>query len=170
MKKSTGKGERKKSGGVLEVDFKDIETRKKVKPGNYLLKVAEIENKNSDKGKPYLNWKLVVAKGPAEGGTLYHITSLQPQALFTLKSTLEALGVEVPSGVMKLKISKYIGMELGGTVDYETFEGKQRSKIIDIFPAADLEEDEDEEEDDEEESDEEESEEEEEEESDEDDD
>src|SRR5690606_720182 len=79
--------------------------------------------------KPYLAWKFRTVDGSHR---LYHNTSLQPQALFNLKQVLVALGVEVPSSVMKLNLDKLIGRECYVEVEHELYEGRKRARITDI--------------------------------------
>ena len=140
-KKSGSKGRRR--GRIVSVDFTDVESGGKIDDGEYICTVEEVEEKESESGNEYLNWKL-----KTEGGsTLYHITSLQPQALFNLKNTLEACGMEVPQSAFDVDLDSVIGAEVGVIVENETYQGKRRPRVVDLFsPDGEADSDEDEEE------------------------
>lgn len=126
----------KKKG--LSVDFSDTETQVALEEGDYLLEVDESEVKESKEGNDYISLKFKVAEGDFEGKTVYHNCSLQPQALFNLRGVLEALGFEVPQGVMELDPADLIGEQCGATVGMETYEGKPRPRITEFFSADEL--------------------------------
>ncbi len=134
---------RKAKAGVVSVDFTGVEASGKVEEGRQIVTVdGTPEVKTSDNsGTDYINWKL-----KAKGGVIYHTTSLQPQALWNLRNTLEALGLEVPEGAMDLDLSEVDGLEMGVEVEHESYQGKKRPRIIDVFPAEEIEEGEEEEE------------------------
>lgn len=123
-----------KKANSLSVDFTGVESSGKVSEGRQLAEVVECEVKTSDNtGNDYINWKL-----KAKGGNIYHTTSLQPQALWNLRNTLEAMGMEVPEAALELDLSEFPGMELGIEVENETYQGKKRPRIIDVFPVEEL--------------------------------
>lgn len=174
-----------KKSGSLVVDFSKIDRSSRrvwVPDGEYLVEVESVKEEiGQESGKPYLIWTLKIVE-PKEyaGKRLRHTTSLQEHALWNLASTLEALGWEVPEGELNLApLSQFKGLRMGVATETDTYQGKKRSEIADVFPEDELyelddEEDEDDEEeeepeDDEEEDDEEEEEDEEEDEDDEDD-
>src|SRR5690606_24400744 len=76
--------------------------------------------------KPYLAWELKTSGGY----TLYHNTSLQPQALFNLKNVLLALGYDVPDAVLRLNLRDLKGREAYVEVMHEMYEGKKRARIV----------------------------------------
>src|SRR5690606_22385190 len=84
---------------------------------------------------------------------------LQEHALWNLASTLEALGWEVPEGELNLApLSQFKGLRMGVATETDTYQGKKRSEIADVFPEDELyelddEEDEDDEEEEEDEDD-----------------
>lgn len=126
----------KSKKAVLKVDFTGVESSGKVEEGRQVAEVVECEVKTSDSsGCDYINWKL-----KAKGGTIYHTTSLQPQALWNLRNVLEALGLEVPEDTLELDLSEYPGMELGVEVEHETHQGKKKPVLVDVFPLEELDE------------------------------
>lgn len=125
---------RSKAKNTLKVDFTGVESSGKVAEGRQRAEVIECEVKTSENtGNDYINWKL-----KAKGGNIYHTTSLQPQSLWNLRNTLEAMGLEVPEAAIDLDLSEYPGMELGIEVENETYQGKKRPRIIDVFPVDEL--------------------------------
>jgi len=140
----------RKSTGI-KVDFTGVESSGKLEAGRQVVTVdGAPELKTSENsGNDYINWKM---KG--SGGSVYHTTSLQPQALWNLRNLLEAMGMEVPEGPLELELADYDGMELGAEIDHETYQGKKKPVIIDLFPASELDDESEGEEEPEEESDE----------------
>lgn len=137
MARARGNSSKKKG---ISVDFTDVETQANLEEGDYLLEVDEVEQKESDtSGKDYLSFTFKVAEGEFEGKKVYHNCSLQPQALFNLRGVLEALGIDVPSGPMELDPADLIGETCGATIGLETYEGKPRARIVEFFPADELE-------------------------------
>lgn len=130
----TSRAKSRKTNSV-KVDFTGVESSGKLEAGRQLLTVDGVpELKTSENsGNDYINWKL---KG--EGGTVYHTTSLQPQALWNLRNLLEAMGQEVPDGALDLDLDDYDGMELGAEIDHETYQGKKKPVVVDLFPLDEL--------------------------------
>jgi len=134
---------RKTKAAVVKVNFEGVEASGKVAEGRHLLTVdGTPEVKTSEgSGNDYINWKF-----KAPGGVIYHTTSLQPQALWNLRNVLESLGLEVEESVMDLDLSEMDGLTCGGEVEHETYQGKKRPRLVDIFPAEELDGEEEEEE------------------------
>jgi len=124
---------------VITVDFTGVAGSNRVPEGDYLVRVDTIEHKiGEDSGKPYLLWMLEIVDGKYAGRKLRHQTSLQKHALFNLRNTLEALGVPVPESSLRLNLREYIGMEMGVTVELEAYNGRNQSRVVDLFPADEL--------------------------------
>lgn len=138
----TSRTKRNAKAASISVDFTGVESSGKVEEGRQLLTVdGTPEVKTSEgSGNDYINWKF-----KADGGVVYHTTSLQPQALWNLRNTLEALGLEVPEASMDLDLSEMDGLTCGGEIEHEVYQGKKRPRIIDLFPEEELEEQEEEE-------------------------
>jgi len=124
-------------GGVLKVDMRNVEEKKsgdRVDPGDYTVKIMSAEVKESQAGKKYINLKTNIdGKGEFKGSTIYHTCSLQPQALWNLRNTLEAMGMKVPKKVISLSLRSLVGKKFGATIDDDEYEGTTRSKIVDVF-------------------------------------
>lgn len=160
----------KKSPGKkkLRVDFSGVESGggRAVPDGPYTAELTDIEQKEgNESGEPYLACKWKIKSGKAKGAIVYDNMSLQPQALFRLKSLLEINDIEVPNGVMDLDFSDLLGIECEIDITNEDYKGKDKPRITGFSGASkEAEEDAEEEEEEEPEEEEEETEEEEEEE------
>ena len=141
------KSSKKKSSKKLNLDFTGVEASKLLKPGTYLATVDEVTVETSDNsGEDYLKFVMKTESG----ATLFHNTSLQPQALWKLRNTLEAMGLEVPNSAMDLDLEELVGQELGVIVENETYQGKTKSRIVDVISVDEVDGEENEEEEEEE--------------------
>lgn len=125
---------------TIAVDFSDTETQATIEEGDYALIVDDVEKKESENsGADYLSITFKIKDGEFEGKKVYHNCSLQPQALFNLRGVLEALGFEVPTGVMELDPADMIGESCGAALAHETYQGKTKARPVEFFPEGDLE-------------------------------
>jgi len=145
------KKKNKKRGRVVKVDFTGVKVGgARVPDGDYRARVVDIaERVSENSGQPYLNWELEIVGGEYDGSTIYHTTSLQKHALFNLRATLEALGLDVPESAMEIDLDALIGLEMGVTVEVQEVQGRKRSRVVDVFSLEELEGDDDDDEDDE---------------------
>lgn len=130
---------------TVKVDFTGVEVKTLVPEGDYKIKAEEItQEKGEDSGKPYLAWKFGILEGKLKGQKLFYNTSLQANSLWNLRGVLEAFGVEV-DGAMELDLKELVSecSEAGCTVEHETYDGKKRAHIVDIFSADNIAEGED---------------------------
>ncbi len=160
MARAKAKAKRGKKKSALVVDLSGVESSGRLKAGPQRLTVDEIEENEGDAG-PYLTWIL----SGENGGKCWENTSLAESALWKLRGILEALGMEIPDEEFTLELEEYVGLELMGSIELETYQGKDKPVLVDCWP---IEEEDDDEDEDEEDSDEEDSEEEDEDEEDED--
>lgn len=145
----SNRSEEKKVVKTVTVDFSDVgEGYGRVKDGEYMTKVKKVEKRESDSGNDYLQFTLEITdKGKNKGKLLRHICSLQPQALFNLRNTIEALGMEVPRSKLKLTLAEYIGKTLGVIVENEVYQGRKQSRVVEVYNPEDREDEEDEDDD-----------------------
>ena len=131
---------------VVNLNMKDVSVGGVIPEGEYIVTVDEVSVEESQQGNQYLKWVFKVIDGPQKNSKIYHNTSLLPQSLFNLKNLLIALGVPVPDKAFQLNLDECEGCNCGVTVTHETYDGKKRSRVTDVFPldAADMESDEDE--------------------------
>lgn len=131
---------------VVNLNMKDVSVGGVIPEGEYIVTVDEVSVEESQQGNQYLKWVFKVIDGPQKNSKIYHNTSLLPQSLFNLKNLLIALGVPVPDKAFQLNLDECEGCNCGVTVTHETYDGKKRSRVTDVFPldAADMGSDEDE--------------------------
>jgi len=118
----------------VRLDFTGVETRVNAEEGEHLVEVVEVTQEQGDKAD-YFAWKFKVTEGDSKGALLYLNTSLAPQALWNLRSLLEALGVEIPDEAFDLDLDEMPGLEMMAAVELETWEGKRRPRIVDFWRA-----------------------------------
>lgn len=127
---------RKKDG--VSVDFTDVESRVLLPEGDYEVKVDSVTVKTAqDSGEDYLEWVFRtqnVEEDRYDRQPLYFNTSLQPQALWNLRSLLETLDVEIPRGPMDLVFEDLIGLEMIAVISHEMWDGKPRARLVDFLP------------------------------------
>lgn len=139
--KRPARGNKKAAG--IKVDFSDTESQGVIDEGDVGLEVVEVEQKTSDNsGGDYLALEFKIISGLDDqfnGRKVYHNCSLQPQALFNLRGVLEALGFEVPQGVMDLDPADMIGETCGASLAHEVYQGKTKARPVEFFPIEELE-------------------------------
>lgn len=130
---------------VLNLNMKDVSVGGVIPEGEYAVTVDEVSVEESQQGNQYLKWVFKVLDGKQKGSKIYHNTSLLPQALFNLKNLLIALGVPVPDKAFQLNLDECEGCNCGVTITHETYDGKKRSRVTDVFPldSAEVEDDDD---------------------------
>lgn len=134
-----------------KIDFSDVpkEIRrgggsKRIPEGDYPLKIMKVEKRWKDNDKsnpPFFSWQIQVSEGPAKGTLFYYTTSLKPNALFNLRNLIHAaVGKNVAGKSVTWDPESIVGKKIAGTVQDEEFEKKIRSKLVDVFPLSELEE------------------------------
>lgn len=119
---------------VLNLNMKDVSVGGVIPEGEYAVTVDEVSVEESQQGNQYLKWVFKVLDGKQKGSKIYHNTSLLPQSLFNLKNLLIALGVPVPDKAFQLNLDDCEGCNCGVTIAHETYDGKKRSRVTDVFP------------------------------------
>jgi hypothetical protein len=141
---------RSSKGEGVVVDFGDTESRggakgsrsSHVPEGDYAVKVKDAKlDKSSDKETPGIFVTYVITEPKKyKGKTLRDRLWLSDKALWRIRQTWEALGVQVPSKKVKLDPKKIVGKTCAVTVEDEEYEGKVRSNVVDTFLLSEYEE------------------------------
>lgn len=139
-----------------KVDFSGVESYNIPGEGKKHVRIVKVEEATSQGGNDVLKFTFEVVKGEDKGCRIIESFSLAENALWKLKSLLQALGMKCDKKVT-LDLDKLEGKELVIEVKYEEYNGTTRAKSNAFFKVgADSDEDEDDEEDEEEDEDEEE--------------
>lgn len=134
MARTSRRGSSKGKGVNVDLSGVEVGSRKVIAEGKYPVSVnaATIETSNNS-GNQYIKFELEVTEGKEKGYKLFHNCSLQPQALFNLKSVLIALGFEIPKKAFDLDLKALIGLECIVEVSHELYEGKKRARVTDFI-------------------------------------
>jgi len=125
LKKKVGK---KRKGNVVSVDFTGVESGGRPCPdGTFRCEITSMVEEESSTGNPMIVARYKVLNGKGKGAVIYDNLSLQPQALFRLKSLCEALGIEADS-TTELDLDEFVGQEVVIDVENETYEDKKRPR------------------------------------------
>ena len=118
---------------TIEVDFTDVEVGGgggfHIPEGEYGMIVESVKTGTSSNDNEQLEWIFKGTEGKAKGKSFYFYTPLVEQALWKLRQTLEALGVEVPDSAMDIDLDELEGLECVGNVVDDEYKGKERSKL-----------------------------------------
>lgn len=100
--------------------------------GTYLAQIVEGKVETSKEGNAMINWRFDICEGDATGKPLWDYTSLQPAALWKVKSLIETAGI--PFDPKGFSTEDALGKRLRLKVTLEEYEGKQRNKIDAYLP------------------------------------
>jgi hypothetical protein len=129
---------------LITVNFEGVESGGgfvHIPEGDYGLKVAKVVQKvGESSGKPYLLFTLKATKGNPKGvnKSIPHTCSLSKNSLWNLRNLLEAAGKAIPSKAIKIDLDKLVGLEMGGSVVDDEYEGKKKSIVTAFFPLSEL--------------------------------
>ena len=138
------KSRKGRASASVNVDLSGVEASRKTLPeGRYSLVVDNATQKSSREGNPMIAFEFSVAEGKHQGSKLYENCSLQPQALFKLKSVLIALGMDIPNKAFDLDLKDLIGLTCEAEVGHETYEGKKKARILEYLDPSDSEDEDD---------------------------
>lgn len=122
----------------VNVDFTDVEAGTgggfHIPEGDYGVVVHSAELTTSSNDNEQIKWVFKGTEGKAKGKQFFFYTPLVEQALWKLRGTLEALGVETPDSAMDIDLDELIGMEGIGQVVDDEYQGKTRSKLSGLSP------------------------------------
>jgi len=112
-----------------------------VKEGDYKFKITSVDEQEKD-GKPMWVYILQMV-GRVSATYPYRITLVENQ-LWKLRNLLVSAGKEVPKKAVMVDPSKIVGAVVGGSLGDHEYEGRMSSQINAVFPASELEGEEDE--------------------------
>lgn len=105
--------------------------------GTHTFKITERSSEEMG-GSGYPYWRLicqVISSGDNQGKEVMYQLSLSPQSRFRMDEFLD--GIDAPKKG-KWTLEQCIGKKFRASVVHDTYEGKMRSNIQTVIPAADL--------------------------------
>lgn len=127
------------------VDFTNVKdggtfNTKRIEAGDYLAKIAKVEDapvKNGEnKGRAQYLFTLKLVDLPSS--TFPYYCQLTENQLWKLRNILVAAGKSVPKRKQKIDPNIIVGKAIGVSIEDDEYEGKERSTVAGVFPAADL--------------------------------
>ena len=155
-KTKTSKGRKTYKIDATGVEKERRKRGKRIPEGDYLCKITKHIRKKKEGGSSYyFSWTFQIIRNAAgglkqAGVPLYYITSLKPEALFNLRNLILAASDgkrNIAGKTINFDPTTLYGKEIGVTVEDEEYEGKMRSRAVDVMPPSEIEEDEEDEED-----------------------
>lgn len=124
------------------VDFSGVKDRgdfnpRRVEAGDYLAKVTKVvdgEAKESGDFQYVFTFKI----NKFSQNSYPYYCKLQENQLWKLRNLLISAGLNVPKARMKLDPNKVVGKTVGITLEDDEYDGKLKSVIAAVFPAAEL--------------------------------
>lgn len=113
---------------ISEDDFKEIEE------GDYPGRLIKLESAKSQAGNPMYVWTYVITKGEHQGEELINRTAITPAAMWKLKETLIALGIQAVNGVYNFQPKDVLNKNVILEVRLQDYEGTSRPNISKVLP------------------------------------
>jgi hypothetical protein len=128
-------------------DFTGVEGSKfvRVPPGWYKAKILEVKQGKSRNNNPKIDFKMAFTEGPYKGRNFVYTQTLIKSTLWSFRDMLEAMGLRVPAGKLKLDPLKLKGKTVGVFMEdgdeYEDKKGKLRinSQVSGFMPYSEVE-------------------------------
>ena len=124
------------------VDFSNVKDRgdfntARVEAGDYLAKVVKVEDTESKGDSSFMYVFTIKLSKYSQYGYPYYCKLTENQ-LWKLRNLLVAGGLNVPKARLKVDPNKVIGKTIGVTMEDDEYEGREKSVIAAVFPAAEL--------------------------------
>jgi hypothetical protein len=122
----------------VRVDFSKARDFEALPAGPYPIVVEETEIRDG-REYPYINWKMKVETGESAGRFLWMISSLNPDATWSLKNALRALGEtsdDLNADEFEVDPDDYLGRRAIANVSQETYNGQLRNRVDSLSPAS----------------------------------
>jgi hypothetical protein len=143
-RRRTSGSSRTTRGSNVKVDLSKTKERVLTPEGRYSASIEEatVETNKAGDGE-YIQFKFAISEGKYEGNKVITNCSLKPQALFSLKNLLSAIGFSIPKKAFDLDLNDLIGQECDIQISHEMYEGKRKPKITEFYSSEEEAEDED---------------------------
>jgi hypothetical protein len=121
----------------VKVDFSKARDFEALPVGAYPVTVEATEIRDG-KNYPYINWEFKVKTGEFAGRKLWMISSMSPDATWSLKAALRALGETNPaldSDEFEMDPDDYLGREAIANVTQEEYNDRMQNRVESLTPA-----------------------------------
>lgn len=124
------------------LDFTNVREVSGINPvrmeeGDYLATVKAVNEKESKKTGNAM-WEFVIGLNDRQTATYGYYCVLDAEQLWKIRNLLIAAGITVPKKRLKVDPNKVVGKTIAVTLEDDEYEGKEKSTIAAIFPAAEL--------------------------------
>jgi len=127
-----------------KLDFTNVKERSQINPlrqaeGDYLGRIESVEDYVSQKDDTNEMWLFIISTPEDNGRATYaYYCGFTEKQLFKIRNLFVAAGVPVPKKMANLNPNKIVGKDIGIALVDDEYEGKPKSTIDVVFPAADL--------------------------------
>lgn len=104
--------------------------------GEYLATITDVSEEKSSKGNEMWTFTVVLKKDPL--AKYPHRCTLNIESLWKVRNLLVATGKQVPKKKLNVDPKIVVGKDIGVVLSDEEYEGKMKSIIDGVFPAADM--------------------------------
>lgn len=129
------------SAQAAALDFTNVKegggsfNKKRMPEGDYKAKVTKVADAPSKKDG-IMQWLFTI---DVEGGGTYpYYCKHQENQLWKIRNLLVAAGISVPKKRVKVDPNKVVGKTIGVTLEDDEYDGKAQSNIAAVFPASEL--------------------------------
>lgn len=131
----------------VKIDFTNVESFQRASEGIHHVKIADIQEKNTQGGDPMLQVAFEILSGDDKGVKVFDNLVLTDKALWKFKSLLQIIGMKC-DGKVAVDLDNMIGKSLNINVTHEEYNGQIRARVSDYLkPGAAKSDDDDEDED-----------------------
>ena len=131
----------------VKIDFTNVESFQRASEGIHHVKIADIQEKNTQGGDPMLQVAFEILSGDDKGVKVFDNLVLTDKALWKFKSLLQIIGMKC-DGKVAVDLDNMIGKTLNINVTHEEYNGQIRARVSDYLkPGAAKSDDDDEDED-----------------------
>lgn len=127
------------------LDFTNVKERGLYNPtqqeeGDYRATVSSIMEQDSKNGDPM--WVFGLSLAGSKTAVYPYYCLLNEDNLWKVRNLIEATGKKVPKKRLSFEPQTLVGKQVGITLEDDEYDGKMKSVIAQLFPAADLDDDE----------------------------
>lgn len=124
------------------LDFSNVKDRgnfnpQNVEAGDYLAKIVKVEDAESKKDGEF-QYVFTVKLSKFSQYSYPYYCKLTENQLWKLRNLLVAGGLNVPKSRTKVDPNRVVGKTIGVTMEDDEYDGKMKSVIAAVFPAAEL--------------------------------